>query len=39
MFADRHYGGTELGKMAVSGYGYRWIRLRRELSPLDIDSV
>jgi maltose alpha-D-glucosyltransferase/alpha-amylase len=33
MLADRDYGGIDLGKLAVAGYGYRWIRLCRHLSP------
>jgi maltose alpha-D-glucosyltransferase/alpha-amylase len=33
MLADRDYGDIDLAKLAVGGYGYRWIRLRRELSP------
>ena len=28
MLADRDYGDIDLAKLAVSGYGYRWIRLR-----------
>jgi maltose alpha-D-glucosyltransferase/alpha-amylase len=28
MFADRDYGDIDLAKLAVAGYGYRWIRLR-----------
>jgi maltose alpha-D-glucosyltransferase/alpha-amylase len=32
MFADRDYGDVDLAKLAVSGYGYRWIRLCGELS-------
>ena len=27
------YGDIDLGKLAVAGYGYRWIRLSRHLSP------
>jgi maltose alpha-D-glucosyltransferase/alpha-amylase len=33
MLADRDYGDIDLGKLAVAGYGYRWIRLCRHLSP------
>jgi maltose alpha-D-glucosyltransferase/alpha-amylase len=33
MLADRDYGDLDLAKLTVGGYGYRWIRLRRELSP------
>ncbi|HEX3312219.1 MAG TPA: hypothetical protein VHS32_38755, partial [Streptosporangiaceae bacterium] len=33
MLADRDYGDIDLAKLTVGGYGYRWIRLRRELSP------
>jgi maltose alpha-D-glucosyltransferase / alpha-amylase len=32
MFADRDYGDIDLARLAVAGYGYRWICLRRELS-------
>jgi maltose alpha-D-glucosyltransferase/alpha-amylase len=32
MLADRDYGGIDLAKLTVGGYGYRWIRLRREFS-------
>jgi hypothetical protein len=32
MFADRDYGGIDLAKLTVGGYGYRWICLRREFS-------
>jgi hypothetical protein len=32
MLADRDYGGIDLAKLAVSGYGYRWICLRREFA-------
>jgi maltose alpha-D-glucosyltransferase/alpha-amylase len=32
MFADREYGGIDLAKLTVSGYGFRWICLRRALS-------
>jgi maltose alpha-D-glucosyltransferase/alpha-amylase len=27
MLADRDYGDIDLAKLAVGGYGYRWIRL------------
>jgi maltose alpha-D-glucosyltransferase/alpha-amylase len=27
MLADCDYGDIDLAKLAVSGYGYRWIRL------------
>jgi maltose alpha-D-glucosyltransferase / alpha-amylase len=30
VLADRDYGPTELGELKLSGYGYRWIRLRRD---------
>jgi len=33
MLADRDYGAIDLSKLAVAGYGYRWIRLCRHLSP------
>ena len=33
MLADRDYGDIDLAKLAVGGYGYRWIRLCGELSP------
>jgi maltose alpha-D-glucosyltransferase/alpha-amylase len=33
MLADRDYGDIDLGKLAVAGDGYRWIRLCRHLSP------
>jgi maltose alpha-D-glucosyltransferase/alpha-amylase len=33
MLADRDYGDIDLAKLTVGGYGYRWIRLRRELAP------
>jgi maltose alpha-D-glucosyltransferase/alpha-amylase len=33
MLADRDYGDIELAKLAVSGYGYRWIRLCGEFAP------
>jgi maltose alpha-D-glucosyltransferase / alpha-amylase len=29
VLADRDYGPTELKSLQLSGYGYRWIRLRR----------
>jgi len=32
MFADREYGDIDLAKLLISGYGYRWICLRRKLS-------
>ena len=32
MLADGDYGDIDLAKLTVSGYGYRWISLRRELS-------
>ena len=32
MFADRDYGGIDLARLTVGGYGYRWICLRREFS-------
>jgi maltose alpha-D-glucosyltransferase/alpha-amylase len=32
MLADRDYGDIDLAKLTVGGYGYRWIRLRREFS-------
>ncbi len=32
VLADRVYGPTELKKLTLSGYGYRWIRLRRNTS-------
>ena len=32
MLADRDYGDIDLAKLAVGGYGYRWIRLCWELS-------
>jgi maltose alpha-D-glucosyltransferase/alpha-amylase len=28
MLADRDYGDIDLAKLAIGGYGYRWIRLR-----------
>jgi maltose alpha-D-glucosyltransferase/alpha-amylase len=31
MLADRSYGDIDLAQVSVGGYGYRWIRLRREL--------
>jgi hypothetical protein len=27
MLADGDYGDIDLAKLAISGYGYRWIRL------------
>jgi hypothetical protein len=33
MLADCDYGDIDLAKLAVGGYGYRWIRLCWELSP------
>jgi maltose alpha-D-glucosyltransferase/alpha-amylase len=27
MLTDRDYGDIDLAKLAVGGYGYRWIRL------------
>ena len=32
VLADRDYGPTELKKLTVAGYGYRWIRIRRNTS-------
>lgn len=32
VLADRDYGSTELKKLTVAGYGYRWIRIRRDVS-------
>jgi maltose alpha-D-glucosyltransferase/alpha-amylase len=32
VLADRDYGPTELKKLTLSGYGYRWIRVRRNTS-------
>jgi len=32
MLADRDYGDIDLAKLTVSGYGYRWIRLRQKMS-------
>ncbi|MBB5874396.1 maltose alpha-D-glucosyltransferase/alpha-amylase [Allocatelliglobosispora scoriae] len=29
VLADRDYGAVKLASLALSGYGYRWIRLRR----------
>jgi maltose alpha-D-glucosyltransferase/alpha-amylase len=29
VLADRDYGETHLSELALSAYGYRWIRLRR----------
>jgi maltose alpha-D-glucosyltransferase/alpha-amylase len=31
VLADRDYGPTELKRVTVAGYGYRWIRLRRNV--------
>lgn len=38
VFADRDYGEIQLADLAVSGHGYRWIRLRRDLSSLDLEA-
>jgi maltose alpha-D-glucosyltransferase/alpha-amylase len=32
MLADRDYGAIDLAKLTVTGYGFRWIRLRGELA-------
>jgi maltose alpha-D-glucosyltransferase/alpha-amylase len=29
LFSDREYGATDLRKLELDGYGFRWIRLRR----------
>jgi maltose alpha-D-glucosyltransferase/alpha-amylase len=33
MLADRDYGDIDLAKLAIGGYGYRWIRLCEEWPP------
>ena len=32
MLADQDYGGIDLAKLTIGGYGYRWICLRRKMS-------